>query len=61
MCDTSSDLILDVLKILTKPFDDVFREAYRQAGFPYGDTEEGYTRWLNELEQMIPDYRRNGR
>lgn len=37
----------------------IFRQAYYKAGVPYGYTEEGYTRWLDELEKSIPDYRRH--
>lgn len=30
-----------------------FREAYRLAGAPYGDTDEGLGRWLGELREGI--------
>ena len=50
--------VADILLSVMKPFIDIFRQAYRRAGMPYGDTEEGFTRWLEELERRIPDYRR---
>lgn len=49
---------LDMLLVVLKPLTDVFRQAYNNVGMPYGDSEEGFTRWLSELEQSIPDYRR---
>jgi hypothetical protein len=27
------------------------REDYRKAGLPYGDADEGFTRWVKELIQ----------
>ena len=50
--------VADIYLSVMKPLIDIFRQAYRRAGMPYGDTEEGFTRWLEELERRIPDYRR---
>ena len=37
---------------------DAFWRTYLEAGAPYGETDEGFSRWLEELNQLIPDYRR---
>lgn len=50
--------MLDRLLAVFKPITDVFRQAYKNAGYPYGDNEEGFTRWLGELSDRVPDYRR---
>lgn len=34
------------------PLVEVFRQAYRDAGAPYGDTDEGMLRWIGERRQI---------
>lgn len=58
LSDRACQIMVDVFLAALKPITDVFRRAYYNAGAPYGDSEEGFTRWLTELEQAIPDYRR---
>jgi len=31
------------------------REAYRLAGSPYGDSEEGFERWMSESWDIVDD------
>ena len=34
-------------------FSTAFREVYRSQGAPYGDTEEGFLRWLHEVGEKV--------
>lgn len=36
------------LESLATRIEDAYRQAYEEAGKPYGDNEEGFTRWVNE-------------
>lgn len=37
----------------TRSESDVLREAYKLGGYLYGDTEEGYRRWLRAMNTSI--------
>lgn len=50
--------ILNRLVVILKPVTELLLEAYKNAGCPYGDSEEGFTRWLNEVADKVPNYRR---
>jgi hypothetical protein len=52
----TNDLLLDILERITKPFTDVFWSAYLKAGAPYGETDEGFARWLKEINDKLDNH-----
>ena len=45
---------IEYIKPAIAAFVESFREVYRCHGAPYGDTDEGFLQWLEELNKDEP-------